>query len=776
MRRIVYAGVCVLLLALLALAAWRVAGPGRFERERAFVESELSSALKRPVRIGGSFALQLLPRPGFQASEVSVDNLPGRPSPFLAQIGELELRFHSWRLLLGDLEIAELVLRDAELRLEADPEGRFALESSVDDLVDDEATGPAPLRVRRFVGERVRIFVHAGGDARVQDLALESVSFEAPSTDSPVHLVADGTVDGEPFRFSASGGSLRGLRDASQPYPVSLRGRFGQVDLRVEGEMQAPLELEGVRLDFEAATAEAAALLPARVRRPGPLGPLEARGRVVRREGVVSLESLAVATPAGGAVELEVEGSIGRLRSLQEVDLRLRLALHDPAVLQPLVDHPLPGEGRFELSARVSDAEGRLGADLELHLDAERDAVALDLAGRDEDLRDALDPDLTGVLRSASLGALARLLGVEAPLPELAPLEARARLHVHDGTLALADAFVRAGTRGSAWVELRGSVNDVLAWTGVEVGADFGAADLQPLRPYLSGEPPDVGPVRGEARLSDRDGALGVERFELRGGREGLFRIDVAGSFDDVRAVDEIVLRLDVEGQDLTVLGALLAVDLPPVGPFAFAGRVSGSNEKLSADGALRLGESRFHGQAAASFGPDQRPRVTAALVSDHVQLADVGLAPEYAPLERGERRVEELRASPWWMGQEPLPFHHLRAVDGAILVQVQRASGRRELEVQSILLRTRRPPETSTSPSTSRVQASARSSCGRRCGARRGLGCWRGRWPPARRADSSSTWSARRCLRCAGAASRRSAASAPSGCSTPVWPGSRTS
>ena len=71
-------------IAAIAIAALLVAGEllgGRLglESQRRTIERELSDAIGLAVSIGGNLRLHLLPTPRFEAEDVRVANLPGRP-------------------------------------------------------------------------------------------------------------------------------------------------------------------------------------------------------------------------------------------------------------------------------------------------------------------------------------------------------------------------------------------------------------------------------------------------------------------------------------------------------------------------------------------------------------------------------------------------------------------------------------------------------------------------------------------------------------------------
>ena len=338
-----------------------------------------------------------------------------------------------------------------------------------------------------------------------------------------------------------------------------------------------------------------------------------------------------------------------------------------------------PDVGPLRISGRLTDRNGVLGLEDFSAATSEDAALSASIRGSVGDLAAFRGVDLRATLAASQLRGFEPFL--EWPLPEIGPLSARARLRDEGDRLIVDEIDVRLGERDATWAEIEGSVLDATRLQGVRIRAEFGAADLGPLRPYLKGEPPDVGPIRGAAQLSDHDGTLGLEHFELRGGREGVFEIHVSGVLDDVLEADEISLVVQVDARDLRLLGQIFDAEPPAIGPIAFSGRFTGSNERLVVeDLTLRLDETELTGSLSGSAVSGERPSLTARLASPRVHLDDIGVE----PVSETERPRAPERPGPWWVGAERLPFEQLRAVDLDLDLRADRISGRQGLEVRS--------------------------------------------------------------------------------------------
>ena len=266
-------------------------------------------------------------------------------------------------------------------------------------------------------------------------------------------------------------------------------------------------------------------------------------------------------------------------------------------------------------------------------------------------------------------------------LPPIGPVRASAKVRNRNGSVGLYDLKVQVGREEDTWAKVEGSVRDVLGMQGIELAAEFGTRDLRHLSAYLGRELPDVGPARASAILSDRDGSLGFEDLSLRASRKDIFEVELSGAIDDLRDVGEISLEARLEARDLSVLGALAGVELPPIGPVRFQGQVRGSDERLVSSGQGRLDRTEFRGEILASFAPGARPRIRARLDSPHVYLDDIGISPEQTPGKDHPvvRAVQEPGAA---RPQPPPGFEELRSLDADVVLRAERITGAAGLEM----------------------------------------------------------------------------------------------
>jgi uncharacterized protein involved in outer membrane biogenesis len=231
-------------------------------------------------------------------------------------------------------------------------------------------------------------------------------------------------------------------------------------------------------------------------------------------------------------------------------------------------------------------------------------------------------------------------------------------------------------------VKVTGEIGDLLRLRGVDLDAAFRAESLRHLSPLVGQSPPEIGAVKGTARLNDRDGTLGIEEFGLHGGHEEVLRIEVSGALDDIRSLGEIGVRADLQAKDLSVIGALFDAHLPPIGPVEISGRVDGSRQQAKLRGMrARLDKTHFTGEVEGSFPSGSRPHLTARLESPSIHLDDVGLA------SREQREAESSPSVAEAPESETLPFHRLRGVDADVFLKAARVVGRDNFVVEQAAL-----------------------------------------------------------------------------------------
>ncbi len=654
--------------ALAAAIAWGV-GQLSLEGKKTIIGRELSAALGREVSLGGEFRLALLPRPALEVSDVTVASPAGGSTPYLIRIEELRLALALWPLLRKRLHLVELRIDGADIRLESGTGGADAL-TPIARLSGDgsEPERPIAVRVDRIELQDARLSWLDAKAAKHVTLDVDSLEIGAEDDRGPIEWSVQGSLRGGSFGFAGRGGTLAELLHPSGPWPLSLEGHAGEATVRLQGQIEHPTRFEGLDLDLEIALPDVGALLSAESSRPG-LGRAKLRGHLVDPAGETGLDQLVVESDPDAELRLRAQGAVRRLADPSGIELEGQIEADRLRCLELLVGRPLP-EGKLQAKFRLSDRDGTIGVDGEARAESSDGSFRAELSGGFDDLRarDALDARLR--IAAPALDALGRAAGLAWELPPVGPVTLGARLRARAGSVGVDELDLDAGRRDQSWLSLRGSVRDLAKLRGVALTASSRVQSLASLE-HLLRIPralPELGPLELRATLGDARGPLGVGRFELRGGTPATLAVDVTGSVADVREPGTLDLEGSLQARDAALLGTLFGVELPPVAPVGFDGRLRGSAGLLESEGTASLGQTRIEGRWSAQLAGAGRPRVTAKLSSTHLHLEDLGLA---------AASTSEARSPGAWRGSERLPFEQLRRLDARLELQADQVSSR---------------------------------------------------------------------------------------------------
>lgn len=685
MRRLLVGA--VIAATLLGVGIHLLLGSLSFERLRPILEQQLSEAVGLEVRLSGELELELLPRPHFEAEQITVANLPGRPSPHLLTIERLNLDFRLWPLLRRRVSIDTIEIYGAELRIEPDTDGTFALSLDVEELDEqtpDPDAGALELHLSRLYLENARVFYDRIGEDDVTTFVFDVLQLETEDLTSPVSLTLAGELEGGTFEVEARVGSLAELLEPTQPYPLTVQGRVLETELELSGTLASPTGLTGIDVAFSARIDDPGALIRDPDRRFPELGSIHASGRLRDPGGTLGVDDLMLSTGRDQPFRIVLEGSVRDLIAVEGVELQLRVEADDTEFLEAAFGTSLP-DVPISADLHLSDDDGSLGTEGEAT--AGEGPIKLHLQGAYDDLRSLAELDVNVRLTSDDLNVILRTFEIELarPLPRLSPLEVSANLRDFDGTFGLDEIHATAGRREATWAEVTGSVRDVLALRGVRLDARFGSDSLKVLEASLGRELPALGKLEGSFLVRDADGSLGVEQAHLKLGRPELLELELSGRFDDLRELDEIEVEMKLEARDLAVLGELAELELPAVGPVTYAGRVRGSDERLVWSGSLRLNRTVLNGEWTVVFAPELRPSLSGQIRSPNVFLADLGVAPNATRLDLPGREEAASAFQRWWSRGEPAPLEVLRGFDLDVVLDANRVSGRRGFDIRDL-------------------------------------------------------------------------------------------
>lgn len=685
--RFVRRGLGILALAAVLVAAGALLTVGLSWKDRSrIVAHRASAALGLEVGITGGIELQFFPELQFEARDVTVANLPGRPSPHLAEIGMLELEISYLGLLRGQLEIDALELEQVRIWIESDPNAHLGVAAAATTREKEPESRQLRFDIQSLEISELELHYQPGDAETLRSGRLATLSIETDGGGEPLHLASRGEFAGHQFDLTGKFGALAKLSGAGAPFPIELSGELLDANFKIRGTAAQPKQLRGLDLAISGDLPNLAGLY-ATFREPDEripkTGPIAFKGRLVRSDGPVAIEDLSIRTGTSEPLRGSVTGSIGDLAGFRKVALEVELEARDLSFLGPLVDRPLPALQSLDAKLQLSDVDGGLELSGRVQLLLPDGLGRIEVEGKHRDLHGLAGLDVAIRGEARDLASLGKWLGLERPLPPLRPITLRAQLRDQERRIGIDALEASAGSRDATWVLVRGSVRDLERVEGVELRAEFGAENLSLFEAYFERPLPNIGPVTGSSTLTDRDGSLGLEPIRLQGGRKELLSVDFEGSIDDLREIDDIEANAKISARDLAVIGELVDADFAPIGPIEFSGTIRGSDEDIRSSGRLQLDRTFLKAHWNGSFAPGARPHFQAVLSSPQVWLDDLGIepgttqkSPDPDPGDAAER---------WWRGSEKIDFDVLRHVDLDLSLRAETISGREAFALHNV-------------------------------------------------------------------------------------------
>lgn len=154
--------------------------------------------------------------------------------------------------------------------------------------------------------------------------------------------------------------------------------------------------------------------------------------------------------------------------------------------------------------------------------------------------------------------------------------------------------------------------------------------------------------------------------------------ITLDGTIAELGTAPKPDLAFSIAGEDVAALASLAGTELPKLGPYNLAGRLTGEAPSFSIAGlAAKLGGSDIAGDVMIDFG-GERPKVVATLTSSLLSLADFG-----AQSAEGSAPAAD---SPTVIPETPLPLDALQGLDAEITATVAKLVAAPGVEVTDIV------------------------------------------------------------------------------------------
>jgi uncharacterized protein involved in outer membrane biogenesis len=244
-KRVRYTGI-----ALITLVVVVIIGAMLFDWNavRGIVAQQVSERTGRSFAINGDLDVAFFPL-SVRADDVVLGNASWGSHAAMAHIDQLGFELRFWPLFTGRVVLPEITLVHPDVLLEVNANGERNWEFEARQRGKQPGGAGAMPAIGRLTIKN--------GLLRYRDPTVTTDLRVAMNTEAqaqePVPLLAvrgEGRYKGEPFVLRGHIGSLLGLRNRNEPYPVDLHARAGATQATAKGTLVDPFYLTGVDIDL----------------------------------------------------------------------------------------------------------------------------------------------------------------------------------------------------------------------------------------------------------------------------------------------------------------------------------------------------------------------------------------------------------------------------------------------------------------------------------------------------------------------------------------------
>lgn len=630
----------------------------------------------RVVTFGGPIDLDIGTTTRLVVRDVSFANAEWGSRPEMATVGLLEADIRLFPLFSGEIDIERIVLRDADVLIETDAEGRSNLDFAGADQEPDtpqERGGGIDLGVGQLRIENVKVtHIDAAANQTIVAKLDRAIAVPAePGAPLDVDIQGDVTLNQHVAVVDLDGqvGTSRAILSGNDPVPVNLTGTALGYDISVTGGVRLPGNPEGVDVSISITGDGLKAIQPFVSPALPKLGPIDVKAHVTGTPSAPVIEDIRVAaarTVITGQAELQPE------RGSASYTLKATLDGQDLGLVSPYVNLPLEDLGPLNGSINIV-------GDLE-KLRLEPNAVTMDksrLSGSIEAGLQTVPPsvkyDLTLTVDGQTLDIVEPFVATE--LPALGPITGSVRAVGDQKQARVEITSVKADQSTLSGQLTATNLDRPTPAVAYDVSFQADAQSLEILRPYIDGNIADLGAINGGVQAT---GTLDKAKLTLTD--VVIDKTRISGQADVDRSGDAIKANYDVTvvaaQQTLDILRPFVGAELPDAGPIDLTVSLVGDATQAQFDNlSLRFDDSELTGQGQLVLSGEV-PQLAASLNSSKFDLtrffpdSTEVHKPELVSREEAERDART-KSSGRIFPTDPLPIDVLGAAQVDLALKV---------------------------------------------------------------------------------------------------------
>lgn len=322
------AGVLVVAVVVGIVAVLLTIDPNDYKED---IQQAAKDATGRDLAIDGDIGLDIGFTTSLSIAGVRFANAPWGSEPNMLRAREVGVAVAILPLISGQLDVKGLTVRDADILLESDAQGRSNADfskpggsdaaagaSSSDAGSDDD--GAISIAINNVIIENATVTIRNAQDKSETVLVVDQLSASGDGAGAPldIELAAELTTNGVqlPLELKGTVGAPAAMMAGDRPFPIDISGTALGFDFKAKGAIKEPASMTGIALALEASANDLSGLEPFVGDGLPTASPFSFRGNLTgggEKFGVGGLVLKLGSTEIGGSVTATLSGPRPRI-------------------------------------------------------------------------------------------------------------------------------------------------------------------------------------------------------------------------------------------------------------------------------------------------------------------------------------------------------------------------------------------------------------------------------------------------------------------------------
>jgi uncharacterized protein involved in outer membrane biogenesis len=369
---------------------------------------------------------------------------------------------------------------------------------------------PTAVEVNRVSIENLHLTFRETKAGSPVQFTIASLAMTRQGSEDARTLDLKADYNGQPLELAGQTGRI-GDVFRHQRFPLQLSGKLANAAVRIDGAIDDVLTLQGIDVDTRLSGKNFATLGPVLEIQLPKTEAFDVSGHLKSSGDSLRLDNIN-GNLSGSSINIAINGSVGNLIAFSGVDLKLKSAGKDLALIEPLIGEKLPATDQFEIQGRLTGSNKALTMK-NIQAAARRGSLNFTANGVVQDLLTLRGMDLQSRLTGKNLEEFGEIIGEKLPVTDA--FEIQGRLTGSTDVLPLQKAQGSA-RRGSMRLSLTGAVKDLLTLGGMDLQSRLTGKELAEIGPLFQAELPKLGPFDVSGKLLGSAQAFSLNKLSAK--------------------------------------------------------------------------------------------------------------------------------------------------------------------------------------------------------------------------------------------------------------------